>query len=139
MTGYGYHDAREERDSFLVITTTLAAADSLLKGYVDWITEEIQDLLPKLAILEATAEGSTKELFRKAIEEMSYLRDTALKEARDNLRNKMRDVTAGVCDNFPDARKYIEDGYYKFDKILIAMLRLRQLVDNFSPPDGDGE
>ena len=127
----GYRDAREERDSYLVVTSVIAAASSLRDGFRNWIEEEAKELAGTVEDLQVKLEdrGHLLDRVQGLQARIREIQQQLLPESSARMKERLKEVSDGVYDDVMDARRYLDEGLYPFERMQRDLLGYRQLLD----------
>ena len=145
MTTAKYWDDQEERESYLIIQL-ISGTTVLLTGYKDWVHDEVEALLQLGRHLEYSNDGLAQRMVQLEIRRLEAIRDDDLGTAKESVESKIKDINNGTYDNVIDARRYLEEGLYRFETILRDLLSCRRKLEEFEtvtrepmdPPGGNG-
>ncbi len=130
---------REERDNFLVVNTVVGAATSLLMGYQGWLQEEVKELTLRAAVCSASCSDPLQSHIEQRINRLRDIQQYELDEAVRALRSKIKEINESAYDSIIDARRYLEDGLYRFESLVRECLECRRLLDGLEGTPGDDE
>jgi len=127
----GFRDAREERDMYLVRTSVIAAASSLRDGFRTWIDEEAKDLGGSAEDLGVKLHdrGHLLDRVQEIQAHIREIQQRLLPESSAKMKERLKEVSEGVFDDVMDARRYLDEGLYVFERMQRDLLGYRQLLD----------
>ena len=131
--------SREERDTFLVVSSVVSAALAFLRGYETWIQDELKDLQLRAERVARRAGGNLRQELQAKTQVLRTMEQHDLPEAVRNLRTKIMEINDGTYDDVVDARHYLEEGLYRFDSMVRILLYYRRGLDSLSAGNNDGQ
>ena len=132
---FDFGTKREERDHYLVVTSVVASAVALFRGFDTWIVEEAQELIFNLEPLAPTLNGTLRRSVEIAVRRLKEIAQEEVFEVKKDARTAVMDVSGGSYDDVVDARRYLEQQIYRFERLASELLRLRLLMDSLTSDD----
>ena len=119
----------------------------LLSGYRDWVTEEAQNLVRLTRRLEYAGDSYAQGMVQQEIRRIQAIEEHDLPAARQSVQDKIVEVSDGAFSDIIDARRYLEEGLYRFETLIRDLLACRKRLEEFptagdeliEPPGGNGQ
>ena len=147
LTTPEYWDRQEKRDVYLVRSQLASATQVLLSGYLDWVSAEAQSLERLAKRMEYAGDSFAQRMVQQEIRRIQDINEHDLPEAKDSVQAKIVEVSDGDFSDIIDARRYLEEGLYRFEVLIRDLLACRKRLEEFptagdkviEPPEGNGQ
>ena len=119
----------------------------LLSGYLDWVTAEAQTLERLAKRMEYAGDSYAQKMVQQEIRRIQNINEHDLPYAKESVRTKIAEVSDGDFSDIIDARRYLEEGLYRFEVLIRDLLACRKRLEEFpsagdeviEPPEGNGQ
>lgn len=128
------YDPMEEIDNDCVIQCAVEAW-AVARAYHEWIERQLRYWIPKAEAIEPTLNGMVGDNVRAAVERMKAISYRELPEVRNDVKEKDSEVRGGAWSNVLDARAYLQQGCYRYEKLVEEILQIRKLLESLWDSD----